>query len=54
MAEELCYRINMSNNVIFVYLFTSNVTEHRNWAQKYFKIQGIFTKIEELMRYIKT
>jgi hypothetical protein len=37
-----------------MYIFTSNAAEHANWARKYFKIQGIFAKFEELLRFIKT
>jgi len=52
-GEELCERINMDINVVFVYLFAFNVAKHRVWAPKYYKIQGIFTRFEELLRSMK-
>jgi hypothetical protein len=42
-GEALCKRIDMDINVIFVYIFTSSVRTHRYWAQKYYKIQGVYS-----------
>jgi hypothetical protein len=52
-GEELCKRIDLDINVVFVYIFAMNVERHSKWAPKYYKIQGVFTLFEDLMRSIK-
>ena len=43
----------MDINVVFVFIFAFKVAKHRVWAPKYYKIQGVYTKFEELLRSIK-
>ena len=53
-GQDLCEAIKMDINVIFLYIFSARVGLHKEWAKNYYKIQGIYTDILELMHSIKT
>lgn len=42
----------MDLNVVFIYIFSFKVAKHAAWAPKYYKVQGVFTYIDELINSI--
>jgi len=52
-GELLVKEIYMSENVSEIYIFCKNESYHSTWAQKYQKISGIKTQIQDIIDQIK-
>jgi len=52
-GKELAKKIDSCQNVKEIYVFCKNEKYHSTWAQKYQKISGIETKLEDIIGQIK-
>jgi hypothetical protein len=53
IGERTLPQLHEHTQIICVYIFCNNTIEHREWANRYLKVRGVYNKPEELVQRLQ-